>query len=216
MVTRIDSDLGDLVGLLEKKGIAKNTLIIFSGDNGSSFDPNTPIGRRFNQTMNGTLRGYKRGMYEGALRQAAFAWWPGTVPAGRVTDEPWAFWDLLPTFAELGQAEIPTGFQPDGHSLVQFLKGGPAPKRDCFYWELHEGSSHIQAVRWNDWKGVRPFAGAPVEIYDLSNDLGETTNLAAERPELVGKAIEQMNSVRTPHPDWPDPATAEPRRRKSR
>ena len=59
--------------------------------------------------MNGTLRGYKRGMYEGALRQASFAWWPGTVPAGRVTDEPWAFWDLLPTFAELGKAEMPEG-----------------------------------------------------------------------------------------------------------
>ena len=208
MVTRLDSDLGELVALLEDKGIANNTLIVFSGDNGSSFDPDTPIGRRFNQTMDGKLRGYKRGMYEGALRQAAFAWWPGTVPAGRVTDEPWAFWDLLPTFAELGQAELPAGYQPDGYSLVEFLKGGPAPQRDYFYWELHEGRAHIQAVRWKDWKAVRPRAGGPVEIYNLAQDVGETTDLAAEHPALVAKAVALMNNARTAHPDWPDPAIA--------
>ncbi len=207
MVTRIDSDLGALVGLLKRRGIDRNTLLIFSGDNGSSFDPKTAIGKRFNQTMDGTLRGYKRGMYEGALRQAAFAWWPGTVSAGRVTDQPWAFWDLLPTFAELGQAELPSGFQPDGHSLVEFLKGGPAPRRDYFYWELHERRpGPIQALRWGDWKVVRPQPGGPVELYDLANDLGETTDLAGQHPELVAKAVKMMQQVRTPHPDWPDPS----------
>lgn len=207
MVTRIDSDVSALVELLKKKGIAENTLIVFSGDNSSSFNPNSAIGKRFNQTMDGKLRGFKRSMYEGALRQAAFAWWPGTVPAGRVTDEPWAFWDLLPTFAELGQAEIPKGFQPDGHSLVEFLKGGPAPKRDYFYWELHEGIS-IQAIRWGNWKAVRPKPSGAIELYNLADDLGETKDLAAMHPELVAKAIEMMNAARTQHPDWPDPATA--------
>jgi arylsulfatase A-like enzyme len=198
--------MGELVELLEKKGIADKTLVVFSGDNGSSFNPNTPIGRRFNQTMDGKLRGFKRGMYEGALRQAAFAWWPGTVPAGRVTDQPWAFWDLLPTFAELANADLPEGYEPDGYSLVEFLKGGPAPKRDYFYWELHEGRNHIQAIRFGDWKAVRPKAGGAVELYDLSNDLAESNDLAKEHPELVAKAIEMMNAARTPDPDWPDPA----------
>jgi len=216
MVTRIDSDLGTLVAMLKKKGIAKDTLIVFSGDNGSSFNPNTAIGKRFNQTMDGKLRGFKRGMYEGALRQAAFAWWPGTVPAGRVTEEPWAFWDLLPTFAELAQAEIPEGFEPDGHSLVEFLKGGPAPRRDYFYWELHEGRNHIQAIRWGNWKAVRPKAGGAVELYDLDEDLGETDNLAASRPELVAKAVRLMNGARTPDPDWPDPAEAPPAKKTPR
>lgn len=207
MVTRIDSDVAALVDLLKRKGIADNTLIVFSGDNGSSFNPSTPIGKRFNQTMNGKLRGFKRGMYEGALRQAAFAWWPGTVAAGRVTDEPWAFWDLLPTFTELGEAELPDGFTPDGHSLVDFLKGGPAPKRDYFYWELHEyRPGPIQAIRWDNWKAVRPKPGADVEIYDLANDLGETTNLANDQPTLVEKATQMMVNARTAHPDWPDPA----------
>jgi arylsulfatase A len=216
MVTRIDSDMGELVALLKKKGIADNTLIVFSGDNGSSFNPNTAIGKRFNQTMDGTLRGYKRGMYEGALRQAAFAWWPGTVPAGRVTEEPWAFWDLLPTFTELGQAKIPDGFKPDGYSLVEFLQGGPAPKREYFYWELHEkAGGPIQAIRWDTWKGVRPVASGPVEIYDLARDLAETNNLAAKRPELVAQAVKLMNGARTAHPDWPDPATAAPPKKKA-
>ncbi len=206
MVTRIDSDVAALVALLKKKGIADNTLIVFSGDNGSSFSPKSGIGKRFDQTMGGKLRGFKRGMYEGALRQAAFAWGPGFVKAGRVTDEPWAFWDLLPTFAELGGGKIPAGFKPDGYSLVKFLKGGPAPKREYFYWELHEGGGGKQAIRWGDWKAVRPGPGAPVELYDLKADLGETKNLAKQKPDLVAKAIKMMNSARTADPAWPDPA----------
>jgi arylsulfatase A-like enzyme len=209
MVTRIDSDVGALVDLLKKKGVADNTLIVFSGDNGSSFNTESAIGKRFNQSMDGQLRGFKRGMYEGALRQAAFAWGPGLVKAGRVTDEPWAFWDLLPTFAELGKAELPTGFQPDGHSLVEFLKGGPAPERDYFYWELHEkGQGSIQAIRWGDWKAVRPKRAAPVELYNLADDLAESKNLAGDHPELVTKAVQMMHDARTPDPDWPDPASA--------
>ncbi|QGJ69338.1 N-acetylgalactosamine 6-sulfate sulfatase [Planctomycetales bacterium 10988] len=217
MVTRIDTDMGELVSLLNKKGIDKKTLIVFSGDNGSSFDPETAIGKRFNQTMDGKLRGYKRGMYEGALRQAAFAYWPGTIPAGRVTDEPWAFWDLLPTFAELAKAEIPKDFQPDGHSLVEFLQGGPAPKRDYFYWELHEyRPGSIQAIRWKNWKAVRPAPSSPLELYDLATDLGETTDLAEEHPNLIAKAEKMMHKARTPDPDWPDPATAEPLKKPSK
>ena len=77
-VTRVDSDMGELVDTLRELGIDKNTLIVFSGDNGSSFSPGSEIGKRFDQASNG-LRGYKRGMYEGALRQAALAWWPGVT-----------------------------------------------------------------------------------------------------------------------------------------
>ncbi len=203
MVTRLDSDVGRLLDLLVEMGVEKNTLVMFAGDNGSSFDPNSEIGKLFDQTMGGTLRGFKRSMYEGGLRQASFAWWPGTVPAGRVSDEPWAFWDYLPTAEELSGARIPAGVKTDGLSLASFLKGGSAPKRDYFYWELHEGGGSIQAARWGDWKAVRNGPSQPIELYDLKADVGETKNLAGEKPDLVAKAVALMKSARVDDPDWP-------------
>jgi arylsulfatase A len=202
MVTRLDSDVGRLMDLLVELKIDKHTLIIFSGDNGSSFAPDSEIGKLFDQTMGGKLRGFKRSLYEGGLRQGAMAWWPGTVPAGRVTDEPWAFWDFLPTCAELLGTQLPENVKTDGYSLVSFLKGGQAPKRDHFYWELHEGAS-LQAARWGNWKAVRNGPSKPIEIYDLASDVSESNDLAATRPELVTKAAQLFESAREDHPDWP-------------
>jgi arylsulfatase A-like enzyme len=142
-------------------------------------------------------------MYEGALRQAAFAWWPGTVPAGRVTDEPWAFWDLMPTFVKLSGATPPMGYETDGLCLVDFLKGGPAPKRDYYYWELHEQRGAARAARWGNWKAVLSRFGKPIEIYDLAQDPGENNDLAAARPELVARAEAIFAEAHRPHPDWP-------------
>jgi len=200
-VTRLDSDVGRLLDLLRELKIDQNTLVMIAGDNGSSFDPKSEVGSLFNQASNG-LRGYKRGLYEGALRQAALAWWPGKVPAGRVSDEPWAFWDFLPTAAELAGAKIPTECHTDGLSLVNYLQGGHAPSRDHFYWELHEGTS-LQAVRFGNWKAVRNGPQKPIELYNLENDAAEQNDLAKQKPDLVAKAEALMKSSRTDHPDWP-------------
>lgn len=210
MVTRLDSDVGRLLALLKELGIDEKTLVFFSGDNGSSFDPKSEIGRLFDQAMGGRLRGFKRTLYEGGLRQAAIARWPGEIPAGRVTEEPWAFWDFLPTAAELAGAKLPDGYRPDGLSLVAFLKGGTAPKRECFYWELHE-KKPIQAVRFGDWKAVRNGPAAPFELYDLKNDVAESKDLAGEKPDLVAKAGLLMRAARTDDPNWP---LAEQRRKR--
>lgn len=200
-VTRLDRDVGQLLDLLGELKIDERTLVMLAGDNGSSFEPSSEMGKLFEQASNG-LRGYKRGLYEGALRQAAFARWPGTVPAGRVTDEPWAFWDFLPTSAELAGAKLPGGFKTDGHSLVSFLRGGSAPKRDYFYWELHE-QMPVQAVRFGDWKAIRPRHDREIELYDLATDPGEKKNLAAAKPELVTRAAAMMAEAHTPDPKWP-------------
>ena len=202
MVTRLDSDVGRLLSLLQELSLDDHTLVMFAGDNGSAFDPNSPLGQRFNQSMGGKLRNFKRSLYEGGLRQAALARWPGTVPAGRVSDEPWAFWDFLPTAVELAGAKLPANFKPDGLSLVACLKGGPAPKRDYFYWELHEGKP-IQAIRFGDWKAVRNNPAAPPELYDLATDTGETNNLASRHPDLVAKAVRLMREARVDDPNWP-------------
>jgi arylsulfatase A len=201
-VTRLDRDVGQLLDLLKELGLEAHTLVMLAGDNGSSFAPQSEMGRRFDQASNG-LRGFKRGLYEGALRQAAIARWPGVVPAGRVRDEPWAFWDFLPTAAKLAGAKIPANCRTDGRSLVAFLKGGRAPKRDFFYWELHETQKPLQAVRFADWKAVKNGPQANVELFNLAVDPGETNNLAAQQPSLVAKAIKLMKSAHVDNPDWP-------------
>jgi len=202
MVTRLDSNVGELVALLKKMGIEKKTLILFSGDNGAAFPDTSETSKFFNQSMNGKLRGFKRGMYEGGLRQASLAYWPGTVPAGRVSDEPWAFWDFLPTCAELAGATVPTDFKPCGLSLVSFLKGGSAPQREYFYWELHEGTPS-QAIRFGNWKAVRNSPKSKIELYDLSKDAAEQNNLAESQPEKVKQAEQLILQARVDDPNWP-------------
>ena len=200
MVTRLDSDVGRLMDLLKELKVDDNTLVLFSGDNGASFKPSSEVGKLFDQSMGGKLRGCKLSLYEGGLRQAGIARWPGKVPAGRVSEEPWAFWDFLPTAAELAGAELKSPH--DGHSIVTLLKGGAAPKLEAFYWELHEGTS-LQAVRFGDWKAIRNGPAKPIELYDLASDLSESKDLAAEKPDLVAKADSLMKSMRVDHPDWP-------------
>lgn len=200
-VTRLDRDVGQLLDLLAELKIDDRTLVMLAGDNGSSFAPESDFGKLFEQANNG-LRGFKRGLYEGALRQAAIARWPGVVPAGRVADGPWAFWDFLPTAAELAGAKYPAGFKPDGLSLVSYLRGGDAPARDYFYWELHE-QRPIQAVRFGHWKAVRNGHDRPLELYDLVTDAGEARDLAASKPDLVARAEAIMKAAHTPDPNWP-------------
>jgi arylsulfatase A-like enzyme len=202
-VTRLDTDLGRLLAKLKDLKLDDKTLVIVAGDNGSSFAPNSEIGKRFDQTMGGKLRGFKRTLYEGGLRQACVARWPGGVPAGKVCDDPWAFWDFLPTCADLIGAKLPADAKTDGVSIVPLLKGGTAPKRDAFYWELHESGPSLQAVRFGDWKAVKNGSSAAVELYDLKADPGETTDLADKNPDLVARATKLMADSRDDHPDWP-------------
>ena len=201
-VSRVDRDMGELLDTLVELEIAENTLVMFTGDNGSSFAPDSEIGRQFDQASNG-LRGYKRGMYEGALRQAAIAWWPGTVPAGRVDEQPWAFWDILPTFVELTGITPPDGYRTDGKSLAGYLKGGDAPRRDYFYWELHLGKGAIQAARKGDWKAVRLGVDKPIELYDLAADPGERNDLAADHPDVLAEMATILRDAREPDENWP-------------
>lgn len=200
MVSRLDRDTGQLLDLLKELQIDDDTLVILAGDNGSSFAPDSELGRHFAQAQG--LRGYKRSMYEGGLRQAALIRWPGVVRPGTVGDQAWAFWDVLPTVAELAGTRLPDGFTPDGVSLVPMLRGGTLAGRDRLYWELHEGGFR-QAVRFGDWKAVRNGAKAPLELYDLATDPGETKNLAAAQPATVAKAEALLAASRSEDPNWP-------------
>jgi len=202
-VTRLDSDVGRLLAKLKELKLDEKTLVIVAGDNGSSFAPNSEIGKLFDQTKGGTLRGFKRSLYEGGLRQACIARWPSVVPAGKVSDEPWAFWDFLPTCADVIGAKLPAEAKTDGVSILPLLKGGAAPKRDYFYWELHEAGPSLQAIRFGDWKAVKNAPSAAIELYDLKADPGEKTDLATKNPDVVARAAKLMAGAREDHPDWP-------------
>lgn len=186
MITHLDRDVGLLLAELEHLGLAENTLVVFTSDNG----PNLIGGADtafFDST--GGLRGGKGQLFEGGIREPLFVRWPGHVQPGSVSNAPVANWDLLPTLAEIVDARAPDGI--DGRSLRAHLEGGPAPQRDFLYWEYGDVGGW-QAVRMGDWKALRrnlkrSIPGA-IELYDLAADPDETHDLAAQHPEIVQRA----------------------------
>lgn len=197
MVSRMDADIGRMVEKLKETGQDQNTLILFSSDNGphreGGHDPNF-----FRDS--GPLRGIKRDLYEGGIRVPTLARWPGRIRAGQVSDQICAFWDFLPTAAELAGQPAPKGI--DGLSFASALTGGDAPKHEYLYWEFHERGFH-QAVRMGDWKAVRYGRNKPMELYNLTEDLGETRDIAAAKPDIVKKMEEIFASARTESEFWP-------------
>ena len=195
MITRMDKDVGTILEAVRASG--RDTLVLFSSDNGphreGGHDPDF-------FDSNGMLRGIKRDLYEGGIRVPAIAWRPGRVPAGVVSDFPWAFWDLLPTFAELAGAAAPKGI--DGRSIAPTLAGKTQEPHEFFYWEFHEGGFK-QAVRHGEWKAVRLAPGAALELYNLRIDPGENANVAGRHPEVVKRIEAYLKTARTEHPDYP-------------
>jgi arylsulfatase A-like enzyme len=196
MITRMDRDMGTLFSLLRDLGIEKDTLVIFTSDNGphkeGGADP------AFFKSS-GPLRGYKRDLYEGGIRVPAIARWPGMIQPG-VSDFPWAFWDVLPTACQFAGVKPPDGI--DGHSILPTLFGRPQHPPDFLYWEFHERGFE-QAVRMGNWKAVRHGTAKPLELYDLATDLGETKDVAADHPDEVEAIWEYLKTARTESQEFP-------------
>ncbi len=197
MITRLDADVGRVMQKLHDLKLDENTIVFFSSDNGphreGGGDP------EFFKSS-GLLRGIKRSMTEGGIRVPMIVRWPGQIKPG-VSDQIWAFWDFLPTAAALSGANAPEGI--DGLSVVPTLLGKSEQKKHAFlYWEFHEGGSK-QAVRMGDWKGIRNKIGGPLELYDLSKDIGEKMDVSAANPEIVMKIEDYLKSARTESETWP-------------
>ena len=129
------------------------------------------------------------------------AWWPGKVPAGKVSDQVWAFWDVFPTLTAVARADAPQ--QIDGINMLPALMGrAQTNQHEFLYWEFHEGGSK-QAVRMGDWKGVRTAPGRPLELYDIKADPAEKTDLALERKDIVAKIDTYLQTARTESETWP-------------
>jgi len=197
MITRMDQGIGRLLDLLKDLGIDKKTIVFFTSDNG----PDRGGVRQFLNSSD-SLRGAKRSMYEGGLRVPMVVRWPGHVPAGTVSDEVWAFYDFLPTCADLARVKLPPEVKVDGISVVPALLGRPLPAREYLYWEIHEPISS-QAVRLGDWKAVRPAFDAPIELYNLRNDPTESTDRAADELAILRKSGELLKTARVDSPLWP-------------
>lgn len=210
MITRMDAGIGRLLNKLEQLGIERRTVVMFTSDNGPH-DEGGHDTERFDP--NGPLRGQKRDLYEGGIRVPLIVRWPGTTPAGAVSDHLGYFGDFLATAAELAGVEPP---EPnDSLSLVPVITGHPERQREheYLYWEFYERGGK-QAVRHGRWKAVRmPMFTGRTELYDLSEDLGEARDVAAEHPDVVAQLETMMEQAHSPHPHWKprgEPARRQP------
>jgi arylsulfatase A-like enzyme len=193
MITRMDRDVGRLMALLKELRLDERTLVFFASDNGAAYRD-----KLFNHS--GPLRGFKRDLYEGGIRAPALARWPGKIKAGCVSDQIWAFWDFLPTMAELTGQTPPAGL--DGVSILPALLNGKAIEHPPLYFEFHEGG-FSQAARIGDWKAVRLGTRQRLELYDLKTDLGEQDNVAAQHPELEKQFEAFLNTARVDSKAFP-------------
>ena len=198
MITRMDRDVGRILDYLKDLGIDKKTLVMFTSDNGPHDEAGHDL-KRFNPS--GPLRGTKRALYEGGIRVPTIAWWPGAVQAGSTSDHVGYFGDWLATAAELAGADLPVG--TDSISFAPTLLGDLKQQQHAYlYWEFYEQGSR-QAVRFGDWKAIRqPMFSGKTELFDLSSDIGETTDVSGEYPELVAKAAAMMHAAHVPHANW--------------
>jgi len=199
MVSRMDGDVGRVLDLLKELKLDKNTLVIFTSDNGPHKEGGH-IPTYFQSS--GQFSGIKRDHKDGGIRVPTIAWWPGKVPAGESSDAPWYFADVLPTFASLAHAKAPEKL--DGVDISPTLMGKEQSElKDRFlYWEFHERGFQ-QASRWQHWKAIRPEPNAALALYDLSKDVKEENNVASENPEIVQKFETYFSTARTDSPDWP-------------
>jgi arylsulfatase A-like enzyme len=198
MITRLDTDVGKLMDKLAELKIDDQTVVFFTSDNGPHKEGG--VDPKFFQSS-GPLRGIKRDLYEGGIRVPMIARWPGHIKPGQVSDMVWAFWDFLPTAANIAMTNPPANI--DGISFLPTLLGQTQTNRhDFLYWEFHERGFQ-QAVRMGNWKAVRPQAGEPLELYNLKTDIGEKQNVAEQHPDVVAKIEEYLKTARTESDRWP-------------
>ncbi|MEQ8419671.1 MAG: sulfatase-like hydrolase/transferase, partial [Arenibacter algicola] len=196
LVSLLDNQVGEIMDKVEELGLGNNTIIVFTSDNGphqeGGADP-----EYFDS--NGPLKGFKRDLYEGGIRVPMIVRWPGKIKANSQTDHISAFWDVFPTISEIAGVSVPNNL--DGISfLPALMQNGNQKQHDYLYWEFHEKGGR-QAIRKGDWKAVKydvlKNADAPMELYNLKEDLGEENNVAQLHPEVVSEMQAIFDTART-------------------
>ena len=178
MVESVDQALGRIMAALDEAGVADDTLLIFTSDNGGLLGP----------TDNAPLRAGKGFPYEGGIREPTIIRWPRVVKPGTVSDAPVTSVDYFPTICEAAGAKTPTDRPIDGESLMPLLARTGALKRDAIFWHFPHYRGNLppySIVRAGDWKLIKWYEGTPFELYNLKEDLSEKNDLAEKMPEKV-------------------------------
>lgn len=176
-IAEIDWSVGQILDTLKANGLEKNTLVLFTSDNGP------PKNTLF--ASPGPLRGHKGTTFEGGMREPTVVRWPGKIPAGKVNDKLMTTMDLLPTFAKLAGAEIPSDRVIDGKDIWPTLIGKSGTPHEAFFY--HRGNS-LNAVRSGKWK-LHVNKGKPTQLYDLENDIGEKKNVLKANPKVSRRLL---------------------------
>lgn len=172
-IAEIDWSVGQILDTLKANGLDENTLVLFTSDNGP------PKNTLF--ASPGPLRGHKGTTFEGGMREPTVIRWPGKIPAGKSNEELMTTMDLLPTFAKLADAQVPTDRVIDGKDIWPTLSGMSGTPHKAFFY--HRGNT-LSAVRSGRWK-LHTSKGRPAQLYDLENDIGEKNNVINSNPEVV-------------------------------
>jgi arylsulfatase A-like enzyme len=199
MITRLDTYVGRLLDQLRRLGLDRNTLVIFTSDNG----PHNESGHNLERfTPSGPFSGIKRSLTDGGIRVPAIAWWPGTVATGRVTNHVGYFGDLMATAAELAGAPLPPAV--DSISLVPTLREATGQRSHEFlYWEFHEGGFQQAALYQGRWKGIRRGGpDAPLRVFDLRTDPAERTDVADVNRDVTQRLDVYLRGARHDSADW--------------
>jgi len=196
MMETVDDSVGRILAKLDELGLRENTIVIFYSDNGG-------LAANAAQTP---FRGGKAQVYEGGIRVPLLVRWPGVTQPGRIETTPVITEDFLPTFLDVAGLKPPANLALDGLDLVPVLRGGPAPARPALHWHYPHyhpaGNGPSGAVRAGDWKLVEFYertvtgTGPAPELYDLSQDPGEKTNVAAAHPDKVAALLADLKRWR--------------------
>lgn len=203
MVSALDAYIGEVITALETKGLAENTLVFFTSDNGPHEEGGAdPIAIK----ASAPYRGGKRDLYDGGIHVPMIAYWPAKIQGGQIDDTPLAFADILPTLADLINAPKAAmkGLDPNGASVLPILIDPEAELAErMLYWEfaqqLGDPNSGVigtvkQAARRGDWKAVRLTESSDVELYNIMQDASESENLAAQYPEIAQEFTAMFNA----------------------
>lgn len=204
MVTAMDRDVGRIMALLTELDLDEKTLVFFTSDNGAEiyYFRQTGLIDEYKAVLRspGVLRGWKRDLTDGGIRVPMIARWPGKIKPGTTSDFVWAFWDFLPTAAELAGGKPPDGL--DGFSIVPTLLGITQPDHDYLYWEFFERGFQ-QAVRYKDFKALRLKQGDPLKLFRITEDSEEIHDIAERHPREIATLEAILSGARTPSPYWP-------------